>query len=216
MAYQFCATDEQGESQSSTRAIDSLLNFETVKYFNNEDYEAERYDEDLEAWEQARRRNRLSMFGLNGGQAFIIAVSITSSMILAAYNVQAGTMTIGDFVLINALMMQIFVPLNFLGFVYREMKGSMANIDAMFALLSINSSVQDVDKAKDLIVSEGLIEFSQVAFGYHPERPILKNVSFTVKPKQKLAIVGSSGAGKSTIMKLLFRFYDVDSGANTD
>ncbi len=202
----------KAQSQSSTRAIDSLLNFETVKYFNNEDYEAERYDEDLEAWEQARRRNRLSMFGLNGGQAFIIAVSITSSMILAAYNVQAGTMTIGDFVLINALMMQIFVPLNFLGFVYREMKGSMANIDAMFALLSINSSVQDVDQAKDLIVSEGLIEFSQVAFGYHPERPILKNASFTVKPKQKLAIVGSSGAGKSTIMKLLFRFYDVDSG----
>jgi len=202
----------KAQSQTSTRAIDSLLNFETVKYFNNEEYEAERYDEDLEAWEKARRRNRLSMFGLNGGQALIIAISITASMILAAYNVQAGTMSIGDFVLINALMMQIFVPLNFLGFVYREMKGSMANIDAMFALLSIKSNVQDVDAANDLVVSEGLIEFSDVAFGYHPERLILNQVNFTVKPKQKLAIVGSSGAGKSTIMKLLFRFYDVNSG----
>jgi len=202
----------KAQSQTSTRAIDSLLNFETVKYFNNENYEAQRYDEDLDAWEKARRRNRLSMFGLNGGQALIIAISITSSMILAAYNVQAGIMTIGDFVLINALMMQIFVPLNFLGFVYREMKGSMANIDAMFALLEIKSKVQDIDNAKELIISDGLIEFSDVAFGYHAERPILRNVSFTVKPKHKLAVVGSSGAGKSTIMRLLFRFYDIDSG----
>ena len=200
------------ESQSSTRSVDSLLNFETVKYFNNEDYEAERYDEDLEQWEQARRRNRLSMFGLNGGQALIIAIAITSSMILAAYHVRDGSMTIGDFVLINALMMQIFVPLNFLGFVYREMKGSMANIDAMFALLKVKSSIQDDPDAKELRIIDGHIELRNVAFSYQSERQILKNVNFNVESKQKLAIVGSSGSGKSTIMKLLFRFYDIDSG----
>lgn len=200
------------ESQSSTRSVDSLLNFETVKYFNNEAYEAERYDEDLEEWEQARRRNRLSMFGLNGGQAFIIAIAISSSMILAAYQVREGSMTIGDFVLINALMMQIFVPLNFLGFVYREMKGSMANIDAMFALLKVKSSIQDDPNAKELRIIDGHIEFRNVAFSYQAERQILSQVNFSVESKQKLAIVGSSGSGKSTIMKLLFRFYDLDSG----
>ncbi len=200
------------ESQSSTRAVDSLLNFETVKYFNNEAYEADRYDEDLEEWEQARRRNRLSMFGLNGGQALIIAIAISSSMILAAYQVREGSMTIGDFVLINALMMQIFVPLNFLGFVYREMKGSMANIDAMFALLKVKSSIQDDPNAKELRIIDGHIEFRNVAFSYQTERQILSQVNFSVESKQKLAIVGSSGSGKSTIMKLLFRFYDLDSG----
>ena len=200
------------ESKSSTRSVDSLLNFETVKYFNNETYEADRYDEDLAEWESARRRNRLTMFGLNGGQAFIIAASVTAAMILAAHQVSNGSMTIGDFVLINALMMQVFMPLNFLGFVYREMKGSMANIDAMFALLKVKSTIQDVDNAPDLTVSKGEIEFSDVAFSYQPDRQILKAVSFTVESKQKLAIVGSSGSGKSTIMKLLYRFYDVDAG----
>jgi ATP-binding cassette subfamily B protein len=134
-------------------------------------------------------------------------------MVLAAFHVSQGIMTIGDFVLINALMMQIFLPLNFLGFVYREMKGSMANIDAMFALLKVNSSVQDVPNAPSMTVAEGAIEFKDVSFAYHPERPILKGVSFNVAPKQKVAIVGSSGSGKSTIMKLLFRFYDVSSGS---
>ena len=200
------------ESKSSNRSVDSLLNFETVKYFNNEDYEAARYDEDLAEWEAARRRNRLTMFGLNGGQAFIIAASVTAAMILAGFQVRNGNMTIGDFVLINALMMQVFMPLNFLGFVYREMKGSMANIDAMFALLKVKSSIQDVDNAPDLQVSNAQIEFRNVAFAYDSKRPILRDVSFSVAPKQKLAIVGSSGSGKSTIMKLLFRFYDVDDG----
>ncbi|MDB4512297.1 ATP-binding cassette domain-containing protein, partial [Arenicella sp.] len=200
------------ESKSSTRSVDSLLNFETVKYFNNEAYEADRYDEDLAEWESARRRNRLTMFGLNGGQALIIAASVTAAMILAAYQVRNGSMTIGDFVLINALMMQVFMPLNFLGFVYREMKGSMANIDAMFALLKVKSKIQDLPDAPDLTVSKGRIEFRDVAFSYQADRQILEEVSFSVLPKQKLAIVGSSGSGKSTIMKLLFRFYDVDSG----
>lgn len=202
----------RAESQASTHSVDSLLNFETVKYFNNEEYEASRYDQSLKVWEAARRRNRLTLFGLNAGQSFIIAAAVTSSMVLAAYEVADGSMTIGDFVLINALMMQIFMPLNFLGFVYREMKGSMANIDAMFALLKVKPAVKDAVDSEALLLNEGAIEFDNVGFSYHPNRAILKGVSFSVRPKQKVAIVGSSGSGKSTIMKLLFRFYDVTSG----
>lgn len=200
------------ESKSSTRSVDSLLNFETVKYFNNEAYEAARYDENLTEWESARRRNRLTLFGLNAGQSLIIALAMTSSMVLAAIRVSSGEMTIGDFVLINMLMMQIFMPLNFLGFVYREMKGSMANIDAMFGLLRVESSVVDKPQAPELKFVKGEIEFSHVGFHYHERRSILSDVSFKVLPLQKVAIVGSSGSGKSTIMKLLFRFYDVTSG----
>lgn len=202
----------KAESKSSTRSVDSLLNFETVKYFNNEAFEAKRYDDNLAEWETARRRNRLTLFGLNGGQSLIIALASTAAMILAAHFVSTGEMTIGDFVLINALMIQIFVPLNFLGFVYREMKGSMANIDAMFALLNVKSEVIDVQNATALQVQEGSIAFDRVGFAYHSERQILHDVSFHVAPRQKVAIVGSSGSGKSTIMKLLFRFYDVTGG----
>ncbi|MBX2847746.1 MAG: ABC transporter ATP-binding protein/permease [Acidiferrobacterales bacterium] len=202
----------KAESKSSTRSVDSLLNFETVKYFNNEAYEAARYDEDLADWEQARRRNRLTLFGLNAGQSMIIAAAVTASMILAAYRVESGQMTIGEFVLINALMMQIFVPLNFLGFVYREMKGSMANIDAMFALLNVRPAVRDIDNAEDLIVEDGHIEFRNVEFAYQAKRSILRGVSFEVRPKQKVAIVGGSGSGKSTILKMLFRFYEINAG----
>lgn len=200
------------ESRSSSRAVDSLLNFETVKYFGNEDYEAQCYDEDLASWEQARRQNRLSLFALNAGQALIIASAMTSAMILAAKHTLAGTMSIGDFVLINAFMMQIFMPLNFLGFVYREMKGSMANIEAMFALLRQRPSVGDKNAAPPLHLGEGRLDFKAVGFHYHPERTILNNISFSLPPRHKLAIVGSSGAGKSTLLKLLFRFYDVSSG----
>lgn len=202
----------KAESNSSTRSVDSLLNFETVKYFNNENYEAQRYDENLAEWELARRKNRLTLFGLNGGQSLIIAASATAAMILAANKVASAEMTIGDFVLINALMMQIFVPLNFLGFVYREMKGSMANIDAMFALLAVQPAVEDVENASLLNVSDGSIEFDQISFAYHAQRKILNSVSFEVPAKHKVAIVGGSGSGKSTIMKLLFRFYDLTSG----
>ena len=200
------------DSQSNTRAVDSLLNFETVKYFTNEQFEAERYDSDLAQWEQARRNNRLSLFALNGGQALIIAIAMTVMMILAGQNVVAGTMTLGDFVLINAFMMQLFLPLNFLGFVYREMKGSMANVERMFALLRRAPLIKDDVNAGSLAVSQGQIEFRDVSFGYGPERPILDRVSFTVRPQQKVAVVGASGAGKSTLVKLLFRFYDVDEG----
>ena len=202
----------KAESKSSTRSVDSLLNFETVKYFSNEAYEAERYDEDLAEWEQARRRNRLTLFGLNGGQSFIIAAALTCAMLLAAFRVESGEMTIGEFVLINALMMQIFVPLNFLGFVYREMKGSMANIDAMFNLLKIEPAVKDQAGAADLLVNQGRLEFVEAEFSYHPSREILKGVSFNVEPKQKVAIVGGSGSGKSTILKTLFRLYDLTGG----
>lgn len=201
------------DSQSNTRAVDSLLNFETVKYFTNERYEAERYDEDLAQWEIARRNNRLSLFALNGGQALIIAVAMTTMMILAGQNVVAGTMTLGDFVLINAFMMQLFLPLNFLGFVYREMKSSMANVERMFALLRRQPTIMDGPNADELVISQGAIEFKDVSFGYGPERTILQQVSFSVRPQQKVAVVGASGSGKSTLVKLLFRFYDVDSGS---
>ncbi|RNL60929.1 ABCB family ABC transporter ATP-binding protein/permease [Zhongshania marina] len=202
----------EAESRSSTRAVDSLLNFETVKYFGNEQYEANHYDNELEGWEIARRQNRLSLFALNAGQALIIAAAMTAAMILAASEVVAKEMTLGDFVLINAFMMQIFVPLNFLGFVYREMKGSMANIEAMFALLRQKATITDLENAPDLKLSEGRIELENVSFHYQSERPILSNINFKVGANQKIAIVGSSGAGKSTLLKLLFRFYDTSKG----
>lgn len=200
------------ESETSTRAVDSLLNYETVKYFTNEQHEAELYDRDLAGWEQARRKNRLTLFALNAGQAFIIAASMTSAMVLAAWDVSEQRMTLGDFVLINAFMMQIFMPLNLLGFVYREMKGSMANIEKMFDLLQRQPAVSDRRDAGELVVSRGEIEFRNVSFHYQAERPILDDVGFVVGAHQKVAVVGSSGAGKSTLLKLLFRFYDVTGG----
>lgn len=203
----------QADSQSSSRAIDSLLNYETVKYFNNEQYETSRYDGELENWETARRKNRLSLFALNGGQATIIALAMTSMMAMAAYQVANDKMTIGDFVLINAFTMQIFMPLNFLGFVYREIRSSLANIENLFALLARMPIVTESTEAPELKVNSGQIEFKQVGFNYHSDRPILQNVSFVVKAGQKVAVVGESGAGKSTLVKLLFRFYDVNSGS---
>ena len=205
----------QADSSTNTRAIDSLLNYETVKYFNNEQYEANLYDSNLAQWETARRKNRLSLFALNGGQAFIIATAMTSMLLLAALEVGEGNMTIGDFVLINAFTMQIFMPLNFLGFVYREIRGSLANIENLFKLLDRTPQVDDSQDATTLVTHEGRIEFEQVSFAYHDDRPILSNVSFTVEPGSKVAVVGESGAGKSTLVKLLFRFYDPASGRIT-
>lgn len=202
----------QADNQTNTRAIDSLLNYETVKYFNNERYEANLYDSNLAKWETARRQNRLSLFALNGGQAFIIAAAMTSMMILAALEVQAGTMTIGDFVLINAFTMQIFMPLNFLGFVYREIRGALANIENLFVLLKTPTSVADKPDAAELNITKGEICFHNVSFAYESDRPILKQVSFSVPAGAKVAIVGPSGSGKSTLAKLLFRFYDPLSG----
>lgn len=210
---QFIREANQADNRSNTRAIDSLINFETVKYFTNEKYEADLYDGELAKWEQARRKNRLTLFGLNFGQAFIITTSMTAMLSLAAYEVSQGVMTLGDFVLVNAFMMQIFLPLNFLGFVYREIKSSMTNIERMFALMNVSSKVGDVEGAKDLLVSEGGIVFNNIHFAYDPERPILQGIDFTVAPGERLALVGSSGAGKSTIGKLLFRFYDATQGS---
>ena len=205
----------KADSSSNTRAIDSLLNYETVKYFTNEKYEADAYDEQLASWETAKTKNRLSLFALNGGQAFIVSVSMTAMLGLAAYQVSHGILTLGDFVLINAFMMQLFLPLNFLGFVYREIKGSLANIENMFGLLERKPTITDMDNAQALKLSKANIQFEQVNFHYHPDRAILKQVSITIPAGSKVAIVGESGSGKSTLVKLLFRFYDVTSGAIT-
>jgi ATP-binding cassette, subfamily B, heavy metal transporter len=208
----FVRAANRADSESNSRAIDSLMNFETVKYFGNERYEARQYDKALAAWELARRQNRLSLFALNGGQSLIVALAMTAMMVLAAAKVTEGEMTLGDFVLVNAFMMQLFMPLNFLGFVYREMKGSLANIERMFMLMQCTPQVVDLPAADDLNVLKGEISFEQVDFAYNSDRPILKQVSFSVKPRQKVAVVGASGAGKSTLVKLLFRFYDVTGG----
>lgn len=200
------------DSASNTRAVDSLMNFETVKYFTNEEFEARRYDDELARWELARRKNRLSLFGLNGGQALIIAVAQTGMIGLAALRVRDGDMTLGDFILINQFMIQLFLPLNFLGFVFREIKGSLANIEKLFELLAVSARVFDAPDAKELIVTRGAIRFENVSFAYEPSRSILDNVSFTVAPGEKVAVVGASGAGKSTLVKLLFRFYDPNGG----
>jgi ABC-type transport system involved in Fe-S cluster assembly fused permease/ATPase subunit len=209
---QFIREANQADNRSSTRAIDSLINFETVKYFTNESHESQLYDQELDKWEQARRKNRLTLFGLNFGQALIITASMTAMLSLAAYEVSQGVMTLGDFVLVNAFMMQIFLPLNFLGFVYREIKSSMTNIERMFALMDVSSKVADAEGAKELTVSNGHIKFKNVHFSYDLERPILQGVDFEVAPGERLALVGSSGSGKSTIGKLLFRFYDATQG----
>ena len=212
---QFVREANMADSSSNTRAVDSLLNFETVKYFTNEDFEAKRYDVELGKWEAARRKNRLSLFTLNGGQALIIAAAMTGMMWLASYRVVAGTMTLGDFVLINAFMLQLFLPLNFLGFVYREIKGSMANIEKMIELMEFKPQVVDKPNAVELSHADSGIAFNKVCFKYHKDRSILQDVSFTIEPGQKVAVVGASGAGKSTLVKLLLRFYDIDSGAIT-
>jgi ABC-type transport system involved in Fe-S cluster assembly fused permease/ATPase subunit len=203
----------RADSVTSTISIDSLLNHETVKYFTNEEYEANRYDRALLDWEEAKRKNRLSLLGLNAGQGLIISVAMTSMMWLAAEGVAEGSMSVGDFVLINAFMMQLFIPLNFLGFVYREIKGSMANIENMFSLLDLTSGVKDITDAPELQITEGVISFNKVSFHYRDDRAIIRDLSFTIQSGEKVAVVGASGAGKSTLVKLLFRFYDPNTGS---
>tara|TARA_B110000483_G_scaffold228870_1_gene292279 strand:+ start:96449 stop:98128 length:1680 start_codon:yes stop_codon:yes gene_type:complete len=208
----FVRAANQMDNKSNTRAIDSLLNFETVKYFGNEKYESELYDGQLSEWEQARLKNRYSLFALNSGQAIIVALSMTLMMVLAASEVVSGAMTIGDLVLINAYMIQLFIPLNFLGFVYREIKNSMANIEQMFRLIDTNPGISDAPGASQLEANGGAVRFENVGFGYKENRTILKDVSFEIPAGKKVAIVGPSGSGKSTIARLLFRFYDVQNG----
>jgi ATP-binding cassette subfamily B protein len=208
---EFVREAARADSHSNTRAIDSLLNYETVKYFNNESYESQQYDQALASWESAKRNNRLSLFALNVGQALIISLAMTIMLALAAKHVSEGIMTIGDFVLINAFMMQLFMPLNFLGFVYREIRGALANIERMFSLLDRVPKIQDKCHATSPEITQGGLHFENVSFNYDG-RAILSDVSFELPPGKKFAIVGDSGAGKSTIVKLLFRFYEAQQG----
>ena len=200
------------DSNANTRAIDSLINYETVKYFNNEDYEARRYDEHMATWEQAALKNQTSLSVLNFGQGAIIAVGVTLLMILASQGVVDGSMTMGDLVLVNAYLLQLFIPLSFLGFVYREIKHSLTDMEKMFSLLDKPQDIQDKPDAPPLVVGEGTVRFEHVSFGYQTERQILFDLSFEIPSGKKVAVVGSSGAGKSTLSRLLFRFYDVDGG----
>ena len=203
------------DNQSNSRAVDSLLNYETVKYFGNEAFEAERYDRDLAAWEQARLKNRLSLGLLNSGQALIIALTMTAVMWMASAQVAAGEITLGDLTMINAYMIQLFIPLNALGFVYREIRQALVSIEKLLMLLETPPAVEDAQDAQPLEADDGRIVFEHVSFGYHPARLILEDVSFTVEPGTTVAVVGPSGAGKSTLGRLLFRFFDVDTGRIT-
>ncbi|CAA7621554.1 putative ABC transporter family ATP-binding protein [Magnetospirillum sp. LM-5] len=203
------------DSEASTKAIDSLLNFETVKYFCNESHEAERYDRALSRYEAAAVKSKVTLALLNMGQGAIIALGLTVVMIMAAQGVADGSMTMGDFVLVNAYLVQLYLPLNFLGFVYREIKQSLTDMEAMFRLLEQNAEIRDEDGALDLSVNGGEVRFQAVSFGYDPDRGILDKVDFTVPAGRTVAIVGPSGAGKSTISRLLFRFYDVTGGRIT-
>jgi ATP-binding cassette subfamily B protein len=201
------------DSRANTRAIDSLLNYETVKYFGNEAHEAEHYDRSLAQWERALMQNRLSLSTLNIGQSLIVAGSVTWMMILAAQKVSNGQMTLGDFVAVNAYMMQLFVPLNFLGFVYREIRRALADMARMFGLLDQVAKVSDATGAQVMQAASAGVRFDKVSFGYDDQRQILHEVSFEIPDGHTVAVVGPSGSGKSTLARLLFRFYDTDSGS---
>ncbi|CAN0459452.1 unnamed protein product, partial [Discosporangium mesarthrocarpum] len=205
----------ESDSEANTRAIDSLLNYETVKYFGNEAHEAARYDRSMQRYEKAAVRSLTTLSLLNIGQGLIIAAGLVAVLLMGAQHVADGRMSIGAFAAVNLYLMQLFQPLNFLGFVYREIKQSLVDMESMFGLLEVNREVADAPGAPDLDVSDGEVRFDNVVFGYDARRPILKGVSFAVPAGRKVAIVGPTGAGKSTSSRLLFRFYDLDGGAIT-
>lgn len=201
------------DSKANTRAIDSLLNYETVKYFGNEQYEANRYDHHMEHWEAAAVRNQTSLALLNSVQSVVIAIGITALMLLAADQVVKGKMSVGDLVLVNVYMIQLYMPLHFLGFVYREIRHALADMEKMFSLLHEDREIADAPDATTLQVGNAEVRFEQVSFSYAPDRQILFDVSFAIPAGHKVAVVGASGAGKSTLSRLLFRFYDVQQGS---
>lgn len=200
------------ESEANGRALDGLINYETVKYFDNEELERARFDSTLEQWEESAVKSQASMSLLNFGQGAIIGVAVTIIMFLAANGVVQGEMSIGDLVLVNAFLLQLFIPLNFLGMVYRQVKYALADMDLVFKLLDRVPEVQDAADARPLKLDGGEVCFEQVDFGYQPDRQILHGVDFTIHPGETIAVVGHSGAGKSTLSRLLFRFYDVSGG----
>lgn len=200
------------DSKANTTAIDSLINYETVKYFNNEKFESDHYDDNMAKWETAAIRNQTSLSALNAGQNAIIAVGVTILMMLAGQGVVDGSMTIGDLVLVNAFLLQLYAPLHFLGFVYREIRHSLADMERMFDIMEQDPEIMDKPNARDIDIDGAAIKFEAVDFGYDAERQILFNVNFEIPAGQKVAVVGHSGSGKSTLSRLLFRFYDVTNG----
>ena len=200
------------DSRANARAIDSLINYETVKYFNNEAFEAARYDKSLLNWQEAAMRSQTSLSVLNVGQSLIIAVAVTLMVWQAVAGVQAGTMTLGDLVLVNAFLIQLYIPLNFLGVLYREIKQSVVDMERLFALLAQNREVADRPEAQALVVAQGEVAFDAVRFAYDARRPIFDGLSIRLPAGRTTAVVGSSGAGKSTLSRLLYRFYDPDAG----
>ena len=203
------------DTDANTKAIDSLLNFETVKYFGNEEMEAKRFDQSMERYEKSATQVWTSLGWLNFGQGVIFGVGTAVIMVMSALAVQSGQQTIGDFVFVNALLMQLAMPLNFIGFVYREIRQGLTDIEQMFDLLEVEAEVVDCPEATPLVIGQGAIAFKDVHFHYDPERPILKGISFEVPAGKTVAVVGPSGAGKSTISRLLYRFYDVQQGSIT-